>query len=820
MLAGLTSVGMAAGALGSGVFYSSASAQLRTLTVTLLGGVRVTVTVDVPPGTPLDQIKLPGINLPILSVTDGTPGPGAPSAPGVTVGPATPPSAPAAGPGAPQSSSAAPSAAAPASGGRPSARPGSGRRQRSSGHASLPQGAGGGAASDPGKPGHPRLANPLRLPGGLPSFLNPSLSLVLPGAASVGVPDFFIDRFRIPPFLLPIYQAAGTQYQVPWQVLAAINEIETNYGRDLSTSTAGAMGWMQFLPVEWRQYGVDATGTGVKDPFNPADAIFAAARYLHAAGASSNLRGAIFAYNHANWYVDSVLLRAKLIGGVPPQLLGAITGLTEGHFPVHARARYADDLTEHKINVRRAKAHNASVADDPSLGRKGINIYARQGAPVIAAQDGQVLQLGESPKLGRYLMLRDAYGNTYTYSQLGSVVREYPVPKPLSETAAQIARDLHKPVKPADPAPSGPASAGYQAPPAPVAAVGGLLKSTLGAITPPASGQISQAPTVTPVDTSGSTPKERLFANPTRPEAKKAGALDTLAQASPGLPGYQTFDAYFTQVFGLSRTDVTMKPLRAGSRVVAGTILGRIGQTTGSPHMLFQIRPAGRGSPLVDPKPILDGWVLLERTSIYRAKGANPFVGQNPTIGQVLLESKEQLQQQVLADPNITIYQCGRRDIAAGQIDQRILATLEFLSASGLKPSVSALKCGHTTSAVDSLDLARQTGNSVDITAINQIPVVGHQGPGSVTDVAIQRLLTLQGNYKPHQITSQTAVRGADNTIALPDHPDRVNIAYLPRYGTNPKQTKQIDATLQPNQWIKLITRLGQIANPSVPATK
>ena len=72
----------------------------------------------------------------------------------------------------------------------------------------------------------------------------------MPGAAPIGVPNFFIDKFRIPPFLLPIYQAAGIQYGVRWEVLAAINEIETDYGRNLNVSTAGAMGWMQFMPVD------------------------------------------------------------------------------------------------------------------------------------------------------------------------------------------------------------------------------------------------------------------------------------------------------------------------------------------------------------------------------------------------------------------------------------------------------------------------------------------------------------------------------------------------------------------------------------------
>src|SRR5919109_3975093 len=103
--------------------------------------------------------------------------------------------------------------------------------------------------------------------------------------------------------------AAGIEYGVRWEVLAAINEIETDYGRNLNVSTAGAVGWMQFLPSTWKRYGVDANHDGRKDPYNPVDAIFSAARYLKAARAQTDVRQAIFAYNHADWYVDSVLMR-------------------------------------------------------------------------------------------------------------------------------------------------------------------------------------------------------------------------------------------------------------------------------------------------------------------------------------------------------------------------------------------------------------------------------------------------------------------------------------------------------------------------------
>src|SRR5207302_8650978 len=100
--------------------------------------------------------------------------------------------------------------------------------------------------------------------------------------------------------------------------------------------------------------------------------------------------------------------------------------------------------------------------------------------------------------------------------------------------------------------------------------------------------------------------------------------------------------------------DVYLHALRRGAQVISGTVLGHLGATgEGGPHMLFQVRPAGSGAPLIDPKPILDGWVALENSSIFRAKGENPFLATSPTVGQVLLESKQQLEPQVLHDGNL-----------------------------------------------------------------------------------------------------------------------------------------------------------------------
>ncbi len=118
---------------------------------------------------------------------------------------------------------------------------------------------------------------------------------------------------RTPAYLIPIYKAAARRYRVPWQILAAINWIETDYGRDLNTSSAGAIGWMQFMPGTWQEYGIAADGNRQPNPYSPKDAIFAAARYLAANGAAHNLPKAIYAYNHAVWYVAEVLWRAQII---------------------------------------------------------------------------------------------------------------------------------------------------------------------------------------------------------------------------------------------------------------------------------------------------------------------------------------------------------------------------------------------------------------------------------------------------------------------------------------------------------------------------
>jgi hypothetical protein len=131
----------------------------------------------------------------------------------------------------------------------------------------------------------------------------------------------------VPAILVPIYKRASDAYGLGPQgpsVLAAINEIETAFGTNLNVSSAGAVGWMQFMPGTWAGYGVDANGDGVADPYDPEDAIHAAANYLKASGAPGDWYTAIFAYNHADWYVADVLAGAACYARLGNAAAGAI----------------------------------------------------------------------------------------------------------------------------------------------------------------------------------------------------------------------------------------------------------------------------------------------------------------------------------------------------------------------------------------------------------------------------------------------------------------------------------------------------------------
>jgi len=670
-------------------------------------------------------------------------------------------------------------------------------------------------------------------------------------AASVQALGFY----RIPLFLLPIYQAAAIQYGVPWQILAAINEVETDYGSDLSVSSAGAEGWMQFEPSTWLQYGVDALDAGYADPYNPVDAIFAAARYLHAAGASKNLRTAILAYNHSEAYAESVLLRAKLISSYPKSVIATLTGLVDARLPVtgkrvswgpllpaapspssataNAKAvagaakttgssapATADSAAQAGTNGSTAAgstpgsvpAPAPAVAADAASGTAAatgsaaatadaapqfVELLSAPNASVVAVQDGRVLGLGRSHRLGKYVILRDIYGDVFTYAGLGSIAPSYRLPKVPSAALVAAAK------------PQAAGAAGSDSP---------LTLRVQRSHARTASSQNS-IPAGSAESVPAATGKVRLFAHPGNPDALAAAARVTTTTPAKGSGK------------GLA--------LQRGSLVAEGTVLGHVLVPKGAKdgHLRFSVQPAG-DSGSIDPRPVLANWKELdEALHPQGAKAQSALLG--ATASDVFLLSKSQLELAVLSDPGIVLDARARHEVASGAIERRVLAVLAFLSRSGLKPTVEAIHRGPSSSTATGHPPDSDTGGSVDISAVNGIPIAGHEGSGSIADSTIRTLLTLQGDYAPSQITSLMKYPDAANTLATRAHAEAVQIDFQPQAAalglTGAKATKAAHAaasgktktapapfvassSLSLTQWNELLTRVGAIPAPKLAA--
>jgi|HubBroStandDraft_2_1064218.scaffolds.fasta_scaffold00009_25 membrane-bound lytic murein transglycosylase B len=663
--------------------------------------------------------------------------------------------------------------------------------------------------------------------------------------ASAEASDQALGFYRIPLFLLPIYKAAAVQYGVPWQILAAINEIETDYGSDLSVSTAGAVGWMQFMPSTWLQYGVDALNAGYADPYNPVDAVFAAARYLRAAGAATNLRAAILAYNHSEEYVESVLLRAKLISTYPKGVIATLTGLIDGRLPVTGKRVAWNPLpvalpstssaTANATAVPSSSAASGAAASSSGTSASGagtpgssaalspaaaaaaatghdagtsqslqlIELLSSPHSSVVAVQDGRIVHIGDSRKLGKYVVLRDVYGDVFTYAGLGSIAPTYVLPKtPVTRAKSPVveAASTH------GPAPSQPASAGIQSP---------FTLHVKQALAPAAS---AQAQVSVPTDQQEEAPagmdKVRLFAHPGNLDARAAAVASAARKARDSRAG---------------------KPLalRAGSVVASGTILGRVRVPPGAKdgHLRFAVRPSG-DTETIDPAPILANWAQLQ-TALHPqgAKATNALLG--ATASDAFLLSKAQLERAVLSDPGITLDACGRHEIASGMVDRRVLAVLAFLSRSGLEPTVSALHC--TARQFSGARSASYTNDEVDISAINGTTIAGHQGPETITDLTIRTLLTLPSEFVPQEIASLMRYPGSPSTHASAADANHIHLEFRPatrtttlnpaaaataahsaRAGRTAPSPLVTTSVLSAAQWNQLMQRVGAIPMPAL----
>lgn len=225
----------------------------------------------------------------------------------------------------------------------------------------------------------------------------------------------------------PIFERAQARYGVSWAVLAAICKIESGFGKNMGPSPAGAVGFMQFMPTTWSGsgnpvasddprspswdtdperiakyggYGVDGDGDGVADPFNPWDAVFAAAKYLAKNGFATDPRRAIYAYNHAWWYVDQVLAQAE---------------------------EYSQQMVPVEDGVWPLPAQFAQVTDPYGSPRgeggfhQGVDIACPAGTPVFAALPGKVVCAGWKGLYGYCVTVASRSGVETLYAHLSRI---------------------------------------------------------------------------------------------------------------------------------------------------------------------------------------------------------------------------------------------------------------------------------------------------------------------------------------------------------------------------------------------------------------
>jgi hypothetical protein len=625
-------------------------------------------------------------------------------------------------------------------------------------------------------------------------------SLVAPGLLTLaGVGSATIRDFDIPPFLLPIYQAAGSAYGIPWPVLASINRIETDFGRNLNISSAGAIGWMQFMPATWATYGTDANDDGIRDPYNPADAIFAAARYLKAAGGAEDLRRAIFAYNHADWYVNDVLEGAARIAALPAPVVDALTGLTGGIFPVDAPppAVAYDGEVDLGAQARHARSSKAAAPTRAAgSDRRSATIRTAPGARLVAVQDGTVEAVGATPRLGRFIRVRDSYGNRYTYAHLGQVQERVPVLR--ARGGSERAHETERTATPEPTATPGPTTTpGPTATPQPAGAP--------GASDAPSSGVTADEARRLAYESAAGTTIEQA-------EAQDAPAAGAAGRAAIDL------DDYFSIDYAIDPADLELRRLAPGRSIVAGTVLGYAAQDPQRRPVTFELRPAGGTALRIDPTPFLNGWRLADATDFFAAR-ARTALGDGEAssqVGRILLMNKQELSRRVLGDRRISIYDAGRADIRAGLIDRRILALLAVLAERDVRPTVSSLLSGHGRLTASGNVSEHSTGDAVDIATVYGTRIMAAtQGAGSVTDRAVREILRLQGTMRPHQIITLHAYDGYDNTLALADHDDHIHVGFRPDGAAMPAVSTGTGG-MSAAQWKDLVARLATIKPPTV----
>ncbi|MHB8492799.1 MAG: M23 family metallopeptidase, partial [Solirubrobacteraceae bacterium] len=458
---------------------------------------------------------------------------------------------------------------------------------------------------------------------------------------------------------------------------------------------------------------------------------------------------------------------------------------------------------------------------------------------VLASQSGRVVAMGRSHALGNYIALEDVYGDVFTYAGLGRLASRYHVTSERSGAAPTTALVALRTAGTS--APKASATAGSQSPL--------TLQAKAGTPKPAGNEQSGSHTEAGGEETAGegsTSGKVLLYARPGNPDANAVSAR--LRAANGGYAhGWQSLRVGVVvsqgtvlgtpETSGAAATTAATATTTATATATAATATTTTTTTTAPSAMLrFAIRPAGDTS-AINPQPILQNWDQLARALHPEgAKGNSGLVG--ATAGAAFLLTQSELERAVLADPGIELTACARHEVAGGHINGRVLAMLLFLSRNGLKPTVGDVRCNGTARSPGGVYSAVNRGEGVDISKVNGLPIAEHQGAGTITDLTIRTLLTLQGRFAPHRIVSLMRYPGAPTTQASVDHASFIEVDYLPAAGSMSTRASTAAAHsagpgatapsplavslgvrsvgLSASQWSQLVERIATLPQPKV----
>src|SRR5439155_2156238 len=424
---------------------------------------------------------------------------------------------------------------------------------------------------------------------------------------------------------------------------------------------------------------------------------------------------------------------------VPTGAVAALTGLAIGRFPVPGPSVTYTRAADGWVSA-------AAARNTPSVAR----VTGPAGREVIAPTNVKVLYLGRSHK-GVFAVLEDAYGNRFTYGHLRGLVRHYVRVRTRRPTAQEIAHELRL-----DRGKAEVRRVAYR--PAP-----------------------DVARTTWPAD------KERLYAHPARAGSLPHGGRAQLDAAPPSVL------AAAARRLGVRPADAVMARLRPGAIVAAGTVIGHLGgalTSHGRAHVLVRIRPAGDRSHEIDPAPLLEAWRLAARGAM-GPTSSHTTSGTPLGLGRTMLLSDHQLARMVLTDPRVHLTHAGRDDVRSGQIDRRVLISLEALADARLRPSVSALRRGPAG------DAARALGRGLEIVALNGNRLGRRRTRVSAASRALRLLRSLPNPLAPRHARLDSPAEGAVAHAASTSTGDgRLTVSFPRKPHSSRAITRAVDALL------------------------